>query len=92
MSSNKTFNTRVQMKHDVEANWKLAQNFVPLAGEIIIYDADANTSYVRMKIGDGATLVNDLPFTDDYSLITVNDIDTICGTSIQVADLNEGAF
>lgn len=63
MSNNYTrVNTRIQNKHDVEANWKLAQNFIPLAGELIVYDQDDKHSYERFKIGDGSTPVNDLPF------------------------------
>ena len=59
----KTVKTRVQHKHDSETNWQQAVNFVPLAGEIIIYDADTVNSTPRIKIGDGITLVNDLGFT-----------------------------
>ena len=29
---------RIQIKHDLEENWEKAINFVPLAGELIIYD------------------------------------------------------
>ena len=54
--------TRTQQKHDIEANWLKAKNFIPLEGEIIIYDADENYSYQRIKIGDGTTKVKDLPF------------------------------
>ena len=53
---------RFIQKHDIEANWKLATNFSPLFGEIIIYDADENYAYDRIKVGDGKTNVNDLPF------------------------------
>ena len=58
----KTLNTRMQQKHDVEANWLRATNFIPKAGEIIVYDADANYSIPRIKVGDGETLINELPF------------------------------
>ena len=54
--------TRVQNKHAVEADWLKASNFTPLEAELIIYDADENYNYNRMKIGDGVTKVNDLPF------------------------------
>jgi hypothetical protein len=37
--------TRTQQKHDIEANWLKAENFIPLDGEIIVYDADENYSY-----------------------------------------------
>ncbi len=63
--SEKTLKTRIVHKHDTEANWKLATNFSPLNGELIIYDEDANYSYKRMKLGDGTTNVNSLPFIDD---------------------------
>jgi hypothetical protein len=42
----------------------LATNFTPLNGEIIIYDEDDNYNYKRIKIGNGETNVNDLPFID----------------------------
>lgn len=55
-------NVRVQHKHETEANWKLAVNFKPLEGEIIVYDADSTHTKPRFKIGDGKTPVSDLPF------------------------------
>ena len=54
-------------KGDVEANWKKAVGFIPLDKEIIIYKPDKNYSYARMKIGDGKTGVNDLPFVIDVN-------------------------
>ena len=58
----KNINSRIQHKHDIEANWAKALNFIPKAGEIIIYDIDENNSVPRVKIGDGETNVNDLVF------------------------------
>lgn len=55
--ANKTFQGRIVQKHDTEANWKKATNFIPLKGEIILYD-DLN----EIKIGDGITKINDLDF------------------------------
>lgn len=63
--SEKTLNTRIQHKHDTEANWLKATNFIPLQGEIIVYDKDDNYSYERLKIGDGETLITELPFITD---------------------------
>lgn len=62
MANEKNINCRVQHKHDVEENWLKAINFIPKIGEIIIYDADNTYTYSRMKIGDGTTYVNNLPF------------------------------
>lgn len=57
-----TFYGRIQHKHDIEANWIKAINFIPLKAEIIVYDADDTHNYARFKIGDGLHTVNDLPF------------------------------
>lgn len=62
--ANKTFQGRIVQKHDIKANWDKATNFVPLKGEIIIYD-DLN----KIKIGDGSTAIVNLPYstTTDYN-------------------------
>lgn len=62
MATEKTINARMQMKTDTALNWSKAINFIPKKGEIIIYEADSDHGYERMKIGDGSTKVNDLPF------------------------------
>ena len=61
----KILKARVQMKTDTEENWLNAINFIPKNGEIIIYAIDSNHSYQRIKIGDGVTLVNNLPFVNE---------------------------
>ncbi len=60
--SEKFLNSRIIHKHDVESNWNKATNFIPKQGELIIYDIDDTHDYERIKIGDGTTNVNDLPF------------------------------
>lgn len=80
----KKFNSRIVHKHDTEANWKLATGFTPMAGELIVYDVDALYEYERIKVGDGIRNVNDLPFI--YDIITVTDIDEICGATIEHAN------
>ena len=60
--ANKEFMGRFTQKHDIEENWKKAINFIPKQAEIIVYDIDDTHDYVRKKIGDGVTKVNDLPF------------------------------
>jgi hypothetical protein len=72
-----------------------AKNFSPLKGEIIVYDAEGENGAARIKVGDGVTNVNDLPFIgsmDDLNLITVEDIDTICNGTFQYVDANEAVF
>ena len=62
--ANKTFQGRIVQKHDTKANWDKATNFVPLKGEIIVYD-----DLKKIKIGDGVTKVGNLAF--------INDLDTL---------------
>ena len=71
-----TINGRIQFKRDTTANWNNARGFIPLAGEIIIYndyktiqkeiDEEMKTILIPgIKIGDGKTYVQDLPFIDE---------------------------
>lgn len=75
------YNARVVMKHDVQVNWDKATNFVPLEGEIIVYD-DLN----KIKIGDGITNVINLPFVlptpADIGLDNVAHIDVMDNENI----------
>lgn len=61
--ANKTYQGRIVQKHDSSANWAKATNFIPLKGEIIIYD-----DLKKIKIGDGTTKVNDLDFSSSNGL------------------------
>lgn len=75
MAQTKEFFTRIQHKHDIEANWIKAINFTPLNGEIIVYDKDDTHDYARIKIGDGVTKINELHFMlNDSVLITEQDL------------------
>lgn len=76
----KNIKSRIVHKHDTELNWSKATNFIPKQGEIIIYDIDSNHSYERIKIGDGTTKVNNLPFAD------ANKVDKISGKSLSTND------
>ena len=42
---NKQINSRLTLKHDIEGNWNKASNFIPLEGEMIVYDADIDKSW-----------------------------------------------
>ena len=82
--ADKLLNSRIIHKHDIEANWLKAENFVPKQGELIVYDVEENYNYERFKIGDGENCVNDLPFTIDY--LTIDEIDEVCGMTIISSD------
>jgi hypothetical protein len=78
--------TRIQHKHDTEANWKIADEksaFTPLAGELIIYDKDDTYDYKRFKFGDGSTTVDNLPFCLD-SIYSKDGSFTIFGCTNQI--------
>jgi hypothetical protein len=67
--------SRIVHKHDIESNWLKATNFIPMKGEIIVYDIDENYDYERMKIGDGTTIISNLQFViDALSDDTINNI------------------
>ena len=70
--SEKKFNSRIINKHDTEENWNKS-SFIPKQGEVIIYDIDSTYNYERIKIGDGANNVNDLPFAVVQSDYSTND-------------------
>lgn len=61
-------NARMINLHDTEENWNKLTGFVPKSGEVIFFEPDSNYSYVRLKFGDGNTLLRDLPFINDTML------------------------
>ena len=73
------FNTRIMLKRDTTVHWNNARGFVPMAGEVIIYDdyqtktwqveeygeiVTKTENIPGIKIGDGNAYVQDLPFVD----------------------------
>ena len=71
-----TINTRIKFKRDTTQHWNDARGFIPLQGELIIYNdyktvvktidgIARNVQIPGIKIGDGLTYVQDLPFIDD---------------------------
>ena len=59
---------RIQIKHDITANWAKAKNFIPLPGELIIYDGVIEDGvYIeqpKLKVGDGIHKLAELPFIE----------------------------
>ena len=82
--------TRIQNKNDIEANWLKATNFTPLKGEVIIYNEDSTHNYKRVKIGDGNTLVSNLPFLNAELETKIGDLTT--RLSALEALLNEDGY
>lgn len=65
--------TRIISKHADRHQWENS-TFIPLKGEIVVYDYrdEDDVKIQRLKIGDGSTHINDLPFVNpesgDYQL------------------------
>ena len=74
-----SLNLRIISTHDTAQRWEKLTEFVPRAGEIIIYDSDDKVPYARFKVGDGKTLLKDLPFSIDSVVMSLFDVsnDTI---------------
>ncbi len=65
----KSVTGRLLQKRDTTANWNAARGFVPMLGEIIVYedrDVVDGVNIPGIKIGDGTTYVQDLPFVGSY--------------------------
>ena len=75
-----TVNTRLKIKHDTTENWNNAVGFIPLPGELIVYDDYETKTYQveeygemvtktvnipNVKVGTGNAYVQDLAFIDD---------------------------
>lgn len=72
--ANKTLKTRIINKHDTQTNWAKAVNFIPKAGEVIVY-----TDLHKVKVGDGTTKVSALPFIDEDDTVVI-DLGTLSET------------
>ena len=75
-----TANARIKIKHDTTENWNNAIGFIPLAGELIVYDDYETKTYTveeygetvtktvnipNVKVGTGNAYVQDLAFIDE---------------------------
>ena len=85
----KNLKARIVHKHDIEANWILAENFTPKQGEIIVYDVDDTHSYERFKIGDGVQNVNDLPFYDEGVRESIDELSALIGDTSVAEQISE---
>jgi hypothetical protein len=74
-----TINTRIKVKRDTTQHWNEAIGFIPLQGEIIVYEDYETKTYLleqdgqtvtetvnipNIKIGNGNAYVQDLVFVD----------------------------
>ena len=59
---------RICQLHKTEAEWNKLPDFVPLCGELIVFDPDRLHRYSRVKIGDGVTKLQNLYFLIDPAI------------------------
>lgn len=61
---------RISQLHKTESEWLKFNKWIPEPGEIIVYDPEPNGrhSYARVKIGDGKTQLQKLPFFIDSAI------------------------
>lgn len=78
--STKNIKTRLINKHDTEANFQTKTTFIPMLGELIVYEPDENNPLPRIKIGDGKTTINALAFIDD------DKVDKVTGKGLSTND------
>ena len=57
------------IKQDTIENWNKAKNFIPKENEVIMY---IDLFPIGIKIGDGKTLISNLPFINE-NRFTIND-------------------
>jgi hypothetical protein len=91
MSEEKRLKARVVHKHKTYTEWyldvydesgKLRSNpFIPLDGELIIFDPDENCIHRRKKYGDGVSNVMELPFAEE---IYIGDGDMPENATVQI--------
>lgn len=90
MSTNvKKVKTRIQNKCDTTANWSQATGFLPLKGETIAIANEQYTDTVnaittakypkpKLKIGDGITALQDLPYINATNVYMCDDHEITC--------------
>lgn len=61
---------RVSNLHKTESEWVKYKSWVPEAGELIVFDPDTTHDYARLKVGDGKTMLSELPFFIDSAVAT----------------------
>jgi hypothetical protein len=77
MSEEKRIKARIIHKHKTYAEWYLdvydesenlrSDPFIPLNGELIIFDPDSSNEEKRFKFGNGITDVINLPFANEIT-------------------------
>ena len=62
---------RVSNLHKQETEWLKLNDWIPEAGELIVYDPDIRYSYARLKVGDGIHTLKELEFFIDKAALAL---------------------
>lgn len=90
MTEHKVLNSRVLLKNDLAAEWAKVPDFIPLKGEIIIYNYDNGTA-PKFKIGNGSTKISVLPFFNNLEELNYALSNTPGGAAISAEKLTTDA-
>ena len=90
MTEHKVLNSRVLLKNDLAAEWAKVPDFIPLEGEIIIYNYDNGTA-PKFKIGNGSTKISVLPFFNNLEELNYALSNTPGGAAISAEKLTTDA-
>ena len=90
MAEHKVLNSRVLLKNDLAAEWAKVPDFIPLEGEIIIYNYD-NEAAPKFKIGNGSTKISVLPFFNNLEELNYALSNTPGGAAISAEKLTTDA-
>ena len=90
MTEHKVLNSRVLLKNDLAAEWAKVPDFIPLEGEIIIYNYD-NGAAPKFKIGNGSTKISVLPFFNNLEELNYALSNTPGGAAISAEKLTTDA-
>ena len=62
---------RISQLHMTATDWHKYSQWVPEAGELIVYDPDTEHPYARIKVGDGKRKLNELDFFIDSAIAEI---------------------
>ncbi len=68
MTKDSNMRARICQLHRTESEWNKLPDFIPLQGELIVFDPDRQHRYARIKIGDGITKLKNLSFLIDLAV------------------------
>jgi hypothetical protein len=62
---------RISHLHKTADEWSKLSDWIPEAGELVVYDPDSQYNYARLKVGDGKKTLKELTFFIDSAVTTI---------------------